>query len=348
MTKSFRVTIVCILGLLASALLGACGNGGSSSSSGKSNADLLKEAAANISTLKSYHLDMDVSQGGFPIKMNGDFDVAGDRSSLGMTINGKTNYLVKIGTDGYMSLDEGKTYQPSSLNMSFKLWEGLKPEDIDKAKDALKDGTPASETLDGVETRHITANGKDFPTLTSGVGSGPIDGTMEFWVSTDAHPLVRQMKVDGKSGDDAVTGTIKWSKFDEKVSIEAPAVGPTATPFTFSTPIPASEGDCKSVPPSEGMTIGKPCYLAEDNMLTFYKWSAGGFKANEKVATTLTNPDGAIIHELEQEANSSGEVSYQIGGLQTSGMIKGQYTQTAVGKESGHKAVGYFYFVINQ
>jgi len=348
MIRLFRVTMVCISVLFATALLGACGDGGSSGGSGKSNADLLKEAAANMNTLKSYHLDMDVNQGDFPVKMNGDFDVAGDRASLGMSFGGKTNYLIKIGNDSYMSLDEGKTYQPSSLKTSFKLWEGVKPEDIDKAKDALKDVSPSTESLDGGETRHITANGKDFPALTSGVAPGAIEGTMEFWVSTDARPLVRQMKVDGKSGDDAITGTIKWSKFDEKFSIEAPAVAPTATPFVIPTPTPLSASDCKPVPASEGITIGKPCYLAVYDELKGYSWSAEGFKADEKVFTNLTNPDGKTVLAGTEMADSTGHVSYQMDGWGMSDLIEGQYTQTVEGFDSGHKVEGYFYFVINQ
>lgn len=345
-------TIIAVAALIA---LSACGDAGGSGNSGnaggKSNVDLLKEAIANMNALKSYHLDIDVNQGGAPVKMNGDFDIANDRASLGMNFGVKTNYMIRIGNDSYTSLDDGKTYQNSQLKMSFKLWEGVKPEDIDKVKDALKDGAPPTEKLDGVETRHIIANGKDFPSLNTGIASSAIEGTVELWVSTDARPSMRQMKIDGKSNGDPVTGTLKWSKFDEKFSIEAPPVGPTATPFVFPSPVPEnipSSSDCKPVPASQNMTIEKPCYLEGELGLESYTWSAEGFKANESVLTKLTGPDGVSIDGEWMVADSNGYASYQVGAIARSGMVTGQYTQTAEGQEGGHKAIGYFYFVMSR
>ena len=157
------------------------------------------------------------------------------------------------------------------------------------------------------------------------------------------------MKIDGKSNGEPVTGTIEWSKFDEKFSIEAPPVAPTTTPFVFPSPVAEntpSASDCKPVPASQNMSIEKPCYLEGERGLESDSWSAEGFKADEKVVMTLTGPDGTVIDLSDTEAGSSGYVSWGMDGLINSDMITGQYTQMAEGKESGHKAIGYFYFVM--
>lgn len=207
-------------------ILSACG--GDSGSAAKSNADLLKEGAANMKAVKSYRLDADITQADQAIKMGGDIDVANKNSNLAMTVSGQNINMITVGSNAYVSADGGNTYtkgDASSANMSglTDMWNSFKPEDIDKAKDALKDASPATETIDGVATKHMTGNAKDLAALASGgTSSSTTVGTIDMWVSTDAKPLVRQMKIDGTSDGKALKATFKWGKFDETFVIKAP------------------------------------------------------------------------------------------------------------------------------
>lgn len=222
-----RSLVVGMVAMLAVGSLAACGG----EAAGKSNADLLKEAATNMKAAKSYHLDADITQDTTAVKMNGDIDVATKNMMLGMDADGQKVDMIMADGKLYMSMDEGANYTEGDASMasgfdSFtNMWDSFKPEEVDKAKDALKDGTPATETIDGVATKHITANAKDLAILGSSGGTSTTDGTIELWISTDAKPYIRQMRIDGTSEGKPIKGLLKWSKFDEKFDIKAPPTG---------------------------------------------------------------------------------------------------------------------------
>ncbi len=224
-----RLAGVVVAATMILPVLSACG--GDSGNAGKSNADLLKEGAANMKALKSYHLDADITQGDQAIKMNGDLDVANKNSSLAVNAAGQSVNMVAVGSDSYLSIDGGKTYTKSDASSTAgmsgltDMWSSFKPGDVDKAKDALKDASPATDTIDGVATKHITGNAKDLSALASGGSStSTTEGTIDMWISTDAKPLIYQMKIDGTSDSKPLKGTFKWSKFDQKFDIKAPEV----------------------------------------------------------------------------------------------------------------------------
>lgn len=222
-----RLAGVAVAATMILPLLSACGG----ETAGKSNADLLKEGAANMKTAKSYHLDADITQGDTAVKMNGDIDTANKNSMLAMSAAGQNVNMIAVGADNYMSIDGGKTYSKgdasaaSGMSSFTGMWDSFKPEDVDKAKNSLKDGSPATETIGGVATKHITANAKELSALGSGgSSSSSTDGTIDLWISTDAKPYIRQMKIDGTSDGKPLKATIMWTKFDEKFDIKAPPV----------------------------------------------------------------------------------------------------------------------------
>ncbi|PZR97997.1 MAG: hypothetical protein DLM69_09125, partial [Candidatus Chloroheliales bacterium] len=98
----------------------------------------------------------------------------------------------------------------------------FKPADVDKAASALKDANPANDTIDGANTKHITANAQDLSSLSSAGSSGAMTGKIDVWISTDANPTIRQMRVNGTSGGQSLDFTIKWSKINENFNITAP------------------------------------------------------------------------------------------------------------------------------
>lgn len=67
----------------------------------------------------------------------------------------------------------------------------------------FKDGTPRLEVLDGVITRHIVAEREPSGSQDvegDYVGLTPVPaGTVHLWVSTDAAPTIRQMRVEGST-----------------------------------------------------------------------------------------------------------------------------------------------------
>lgn len=229
-----------ISGIAAALLIGvmaltACGDSGSG---GKSNADLLKEAAANMKAAKSYHLSADIDQAGTPVKMNGDLDLANKNYKLDLEASGQTISVIQVGGKGYLSMDGGKTYTESaeaagitgSLGSFTDMWNTFEPAKVDAVKDALKDGTPATEKIDGVDTKHITANAKDVDLLSSlnatGTTTSTTEGTIEMWLGPDAKPYVRQMKLDITTDGKPTKGTLTWTKIDEALDIKAPATTP--------------------------------------------------------------------------------------------------------------------------
>ncbi len=215
--------------------LAACdsGSGGGGSTSGKSNADLLKEAAANMKAAKSYHLNISGKSGDQDMKMGGDLDLGNNKSKLDVSAGGQNVTAISIGSDSYLSTDGGKTFTKSpqgigsSLDSFTKLWDNFKPAEIDKAKDAIKDGSPKDEKVGSDDTRHMTGSTKDLSSLSTSGGSDTMDGTVDMWVTTGNKPTVRKMSVVGKDKDGKdINATIEWTQIDQALTIEAPPTTP--------------------------------------------------------------------------------------------------------------------------
>jgi hypothetical protein len=212
-------SLVCVMALAA------CGD-----SAGKSNADLLKEAATNMKAVKTYHLNADIDQAGQAVKLVGDFDVTNKNVKLDLDTAGQKVSVIQVGEKVYLSTDGGTTYteSPGGAAMmegfgSFTdMWNTFEPAKVDQAKDALKDGTPATETIDGVSTKHITADAKQLSLLGSSTGTDSTEGTLDMWIGPNDKPYVRQMKIDGTSGGQPIKATITWSKIGEAMDIKAP------------------------------------------------------------------------------------------------------------------------------
>ncbi|MDQ3929013.1 MAG: LppX_LprAFG lipoprotein [Chloroflexota bacterium] len=228
-----------IVGILLSAailmpVLSACGGDtpagptATPTTPAMSNADLLKAAAANMKAAKSYHIDADIDQAGTQVKMVGDIDITGNNAELNMNTQGQEVHVIVIGEDAYVATGGGTDYQKapaSALNLEsfINIWNNFKPEDVDKAGAALKDATPATETIDGVATKHITGDAKELSALTTqGSSATSQEGTVDLWISTDATPYIYQMRINGTSDGNAIDGTFKWNKFNETFDIKAP------------------------------------------------------------------------------------------------------------------------------
>lgn len=211
-----------LVGVLA---LSACGG----EAAGKSNSDLLKEAITNMKAVKTYHLTADIDQAGQAIKLVGDIDLTNNNMKLDVDSAGTKVSVIQVGTKVYLSMDGGANYTESSEGgaitegfASFtKMWDGADPATIDAAKDQLKDGTPATETIDGVSTKHITGDAAALSALNPS-GGGNSTGTVDIWVGDNAKPYIRQMKVDSTGAGEVVKGTLTWTKIDQAVDIKAP------------------------------------------------------------------------------------------------------------------------------
>jgi hypothetical protein len=214
-------SLVCVMALAA------CGDSGTTG--GKSNADLLKEAAANMKAATSYHMNADVTQDTSAVKIDGDLDLTKNNSKLSMEVEGQKVDVIIVDGKAYVSTDAGGNYMEvpdasqitGSITQFTGLWNTFSAEEVDKAKDALKDGSPATETLDGVSVKHMTANAKDLAALNPG-GTSEIEGTIDLWVGPNDKPYVRKMSIDGTSGGKPVKGTFTWSKINEAMDIKAP------------------------------------------------------------------------------------------------------------------------------
>jgi hypothetical protein len=226
----FRYIGVIAVAIMLMLTLSACGGDSGGATSGKSNADLLKDAAANMKAAKSYHLLVNASQAGQEVKIDGDIDMGNNKSKLAMAAAGQNINVISIGSDTYASTDGGKTFTktPAGTDMGMgnftKLWDNFKPEEIDKAKDALKDGSPKDETLGSDATRHMTANTKDLASLAPSGSSGTTDGTIDMWVTTGSTPTVRKMQIKGTDKGAEVNATLEWTDINKSFAIDAPPV----------------------------------------------------------------------------------------------------------------------------
>ncbi len=232
---SIKNRIVSLAAILVIALtLAACGgdNGTPGSGGGNanmSNADLLKTAANNMKSAKSYHMDADVTAGTTAVKFNGDIDLTNKNLRLNTSASGMDIQIVVVGSDAYLSSDGGKTFtkspdassMTSSLDQFTKMWDSFNAADIDKAKDQIKDGSPATETIAGTTCKHMTANAKDIPSLNAAGSGASFDGTIDIWTATDGS-IVCQEKVAGTSSGSDLKATITWSNVNKPVDIKAP------------------------------------------------------------------------------------------------------------------------------
>lgn len=218
-SNKMRLAGAALLGLLAMASLTACGDTGPAT---QTNADLLKAAVANMKAAKSYHIEADLTSSGQEVTVSGDIDLAANNLKLSASAQGQSVDVTKLGNDYYSSLDGGKTWAKADASAVpdyssvYGMWDTINPNDIDKTKDALKDGVPATEKIDGVDTKHMTGANKDLAFVSSADASGD---TLDFWVTTDAKPTVRQMKIVGNP----TSGTFKWSNIDAPVNIMTPS-----------------------------------------------------------------------------------------------------------------------------
>jgi hypothetical protein len=223
---------------LVALFLSACGE-----QAGPSNADLLKQAVTNMKAAKTYTLDVNFNQAGQSFKLSGQVDVANSGSRVDIDAAGQKASLITIGSAVYLSTDGGTTFanegaQGSGITQGFtgflQMWNNFQPDQVDKHKDELVNGTPAAEKINGVDTKHIKGNAQDLSTASNSSADSTTQGTIEFWISTGT-PYVRQMKIDGTTAGQAVQGTYIWDKFNEPLNIQAPPTGHTPNLFSALT-----------------------------------------------------------------------------------------------------------------
>ncbi len=210
------------------------------------NAELLRQAVANMAAMKSYHIENVGNVGGTATSLIGDFDVAGGRYKFTEQYSGagpsQQYQIIILGNDryeqnliaanaSYIHDSSGKS-DPAASSLT-QMWVSIKPADLDKAALNFMVGDPASESIDGADTRHFTAPGDSLPSLN--FIPNPITSTVELWISTDTNPTVRQMRLSGQIKADAATGNaaansgfkvvVKWSNFNANFNIQPPVTG---------------------------------------------------------------------------------------------------------------------------
>lgn len=209
-------------------MLTACLGGDAPPDNARSNVNMLRNAVEEMKALKSYHFSAVVGTPSGQVEMSGDVDVANNRAILVITstgqvedviVVGETAYVREAGSEGYTKAD----YSDLNLDSVLGMWERFKIEDVGRTGDALKDATPATETIDGTNTKHIMGDARELNALTNAGSETEQEGTIEFWLSTEGEPRIHQMKVDGTSDGQDIDGTFKWSRFNEAFDIKAPS-----------------------------------------------------------------------------------------------------------------------------
>ncbi len=224
--SKLRLFLVFMSVALLPLLQGCLGSGPAPNNPPNENGVLLRNAVERMKALRSYHFWALVGTPAQHTEMSGDVDVANNRAMLVITGTVHTSNVIVIGRDAYFSEAGGSYIKAASNNLDLEgvlgIWERFKLEDIDKARDALRDGSPGVQTLDGVSTKVIVGSAVELNALTGTGGETGQEGTVTFWVSTGDTPYVHRMRVDGKTGSAEVAGTFEWSRFNETFDIKAP------------------------------------------------------------------------------------------------------------------------------
>ncbi len=200
--------------------------------------ELFKQALANMKALKSYHIDETGSVAGVKVALSGDFDVANQRYSDHETYNSSSGQqlydVIIVGGDRYtrdrssaanavFSKDTSGSSDLAIVSLS-GMWAKPQQADIDKATAALRAGNPYTEQIDGADTRHLVLPSSAIPGLSFIANADPTNSNIDLWLSTDATPTVRQLRLSGnlQSGAGSFDLTLKWSQFNAQFSITAP------------------------------------------------------------------------------------------------------------------------------
>ncbi len=218
-----------------------------------SNSDLLQKAGLDMQAAKSYQMDVDLVSDGQDVTLTALMDVANNNTRMDIVSGGQNVSTITIGSDTYISLDNGKTYTQSDLGSMFTssfgsftgMWQSFTPGQLNLDKRILTNGIPRTEKIGGVFTRHMALDASPLASsLMQGSPGSIISGKLDFWISTDATPYVYQIKIDSSQGSQVYTATLKWSRFNEDLGIKAPPADKLLQP----TPVPTAISDTDTVP----------------------------------------------------------------------------------------------------
>ncbi len=204
----------------------------------KSNAELFEEAVTAMSEATSYSIEAARIAPDMSHKLTADLELEKRTWSIKVEAYGVNARLIMKHIYLYTSFDDGKRWTLHSrsgsgiagvpeligpFNQIEPMWLSLTEDEVDNAKGHLSDGSPATEQMDGVSTRHMVSDLQNLPTLATVIGGDAVDeGVIEIWVSSDSPHYVLQMKQEGKVGDKDVRADIKWSNFNKEFNIQAP------------------------------------------------------------------------------------------------------------------------------
>jgi len=220
--------------LISMLLLAACNYSGLEMT--ESSASLLKEAIENTQAAKSYHLTAGITDTkGEVTRLSADVDVANGRLKGETTEGDQITGYVQVDNNVFISDDGGATFakdegdsstedDPVSLVGELERGlDGFKPEEADKAGDALRDSDPPFEMIEGVVTKRIVASAKDISSLANiyAPAQTAAPDAVELWITVGLKPTIRRLALGAEGATEAAI-TLEWSRLDEAVAIETP------------------------------------------------------------------------------------------------------------------------------
>jgi len=200
----------------------AAGNGGGGGGIATGNAGLLQQATAGMRDLKSYRMEITSEVGAQKSQISADVDVANKGLKMTSVAAGYSTVIIVIGDKSWLSADGGKAYTASpggaamaaSMDGFINMWKATGTSATVTTDAGIKEGSPATEQIDGTDTKHLVVDN-------SAMG-GATAGSAEMWISTGAKPTIRQMKSTVTTSGQTAKSTIKWSKLDEDLGIKDP------------------------------------------------------------------------------------------------------------------------------
>lgn len=206
----------------------ATATSGSSTIDSGDGKSLVDSTARTMRAMSGYHLKINAivsstaTAGTQKLVIEGDF--AKDKSQYDFTVGSQKIMARSLGTDTYLSLDDGTTWNKSSTGTGVEFFTQIFDRDTFAIGSDDNLEMIGTEDIEGVSTRHVRVNSMGDRSL---LGAG-YTGTSDFWIADDNKygDVAKRVDLDvnnSRNGSNTNISVI-YSEYNKSFSVEKPTV----------------------------------------------------------------------------------------------------------------------------
>ncbi len=206
----------------------ATATSGSSTTDSGDGKSLVDGTARTMRAMSGYHLKINAminstaTAGGQKLLIEGDF--AKDKSQYDFAVGSQKVKARSLGTDTYLSLDDGTTWSKSDAGTGVEFFTQIFDRDTFAIGSDDKLEMIGEENIEGVSTRHVRVNSTGDRSL---LGTG-YTGTSDFWIADDSKygDVAKRVDLDVNNSSDGSNTNISviYSQYNKSFSVEKPTV----------------------------------------------------------------------------------------------------------------------------